>query len=130
MFLRVKKAETLRPNRVRNGFLTTRGGSSAKWYGNKDYLVNWKNDGRAIRAFGTENGGRARSRQQNTEFYFLPSVTWSFVSSSYFGVRYSDAGSRLRCLTRFVCVSIRARPSLGHGIALLLKQVYEFMHGS
>ena len=74
-------------------FPYNKGGEFRKWYGNKDYLVNWENDGRAIRAFGTENGGRARSALRNTEFYFLPSVTWSFVSSSYFGVRYSDAGA-------------------------------------
>ena len=74
-------------------FPYNKGGEFRKWYGNQDYLVNWENDGRAIRAFGTENGGRARSVLRNTEFYFLPSVTWSFVSSSYFGVRYSDAGA-------------------------------------
>ena len=74
-------------------FPYNKGGAFRKWYGNQDYLVNWENDGRAIRAFGTENGGRARSVLRNTEFYFLPSVTWSFVSSSYFGVRYSDAGA-------------------------------------
>ena len=74
-------------------FPYNKGGAFRKWYGNQDYLVNWEHDGRAIRAFGTENGGRARSVLRNTEFYFLPSVTWSFVSSSYFGVRYSDAGS-------------------------------------
>ena len=74
-------------------FPYNKGGAFRKWYGNQDYMVNWEHDGSAIRAFGTENGGRARSRAQNTEFYFLPSVTWSFVSSSYFGVRYSEAGS-------------------------------------
>ena len=74
-------------------FPYNKGGEFRKWYGNQDYLVNWENDGRAIRAFGTENGGRARSVLRNTGFYFLLSVTWSFVSSSYFGVRYSDAGA-------------------------------------
>ena len=74
-------------------FPYNKGGEFRKWYGNQDYLVNWEDDGRAIRAFGTENGGRARSRVQNSEFYLLPSVTWSFVSSSYFGVRCSDAGA-------------------------------------
>ena len=27
------------------------------------------------------------------EYYFLDSITWSFVSSSYFGARYSDYGA-------------------------------------
>ena len=43
-------------------FPYNKGGEFRKWYGNQEYLVNWEHDGRAIRAFGTENGGRARSR--------------------------------------------------------------------
>jgi type II restriction/modification system DNA methylase subunit YeeA len=74
-------------------FPYNKGGEFRKWFGNNEYLVNWEEDGREVRAFGTENGGRARSRAQNTEYYFRPSVTWSFVSSAYFGVRYSDAGA-------------------------------------
>ena len=74
-------------------FPYNKGGEFRRWFGNNEYLVNWERDGRVIRTFGTENGGRARSRAQNTEFYFQPSVTWSFVSSSYFGVRYSEAGA-------------------------------------
>ena len=65
-------------------FPYNKGGEFRKWYGNQEYLVNWEHDGRAIRAFGTEKGGRARSAVRNTEFYFSPSVTWSFVSSSFF----------------------------------------------
>ena len=54
-------------------FPYNKGGEFRKWYGNQDYLVNWENDGREIRAFGTENGGRARSALRNTEFYFQES---------------------------------------------------------
>jgi type II restriction/modification system DNA methylase subunit YeeA len=74
-------------------FPYNKGGEFRKWFGNNEFLVNWESDGRAVRAFGTELGGKARSRAQNTEYYFRPSVTWSFVSSSYFGVRYSPAGA-------------------------------------
>ena len=106
-------------------FPYNKGGEFRKWYGNQEYLVNWEHDGRAIRAFGTENGGRARSRPQNTEFYFSPSVTWSFVSSSYFGVRYSDAGAV------FDVGGSSAFPSECDQLwvtgFLCSKQVYEFM---
>ena len=74
-------------------FPYNKGGEFRKWYGNQDYLVNWENDGRAIRAFGTENGGRARSRAQNTEFYFQESLTWSDVTSSPPSFRLNDRGS-------------------------------------
>ena len=106
-------------------FPYNKGGEFRKWYGNQEYLVNWDHDGRAIRAFGTENGGRARSRPQNTEFYFSPSVTWSFVSSSFFGVRYSAAGAV------FDVGGSSAFPSECDHLwvtgFLCSKQVYEFM---
>ena len=74
-------------------FPYNKGGEFRKWYGNQDYLVDWENDGRAIRAFGTENGGRARSRAQNTEFYFQESLTWSDVTSGPPSFRLNDRGS-------------------------------------
>ena len=74
-------------------FPYNKGGKFRRWYGNQEYVVNWADDGREIRIFGTENGGRARASVRNSEFFFRPSVTWSFVSSSFFGVRHSDAGS-------------------------------------
>ena len=73
-------------------FPDNKGGEFRKWYGNQDYLVNWENDGSAIRAFGTEDGGRARSRAQNTEFYFRESLTWSDVTSGPLSFRVNDSG--------------------------------------
>jgi hypothetical protein len=62
-------------------FPYNKGGEFRKWYGNQEHVVNWGDDGAAIRAFGTEDGARARSRAQNTEFYFRRSVSWSDVTS-------------------------------------------------
>ena len=73
-------------------FPYNKGGEFRKWYGNQDYLVNWENDGRAIRAFGTENGGRARSVLRNTEFYFQESLTWSDVTSGPASFRLKGSG--------------------------------------
>ncbi|WLD11907.1 BREX-1 system adenine-specific DNA-methyltransferase PglX [Planctellipticum variicoloris] len=72
-------------------FPYNKGGEFRKWYGNNEYLVNWEFDGKAIREF-SDDSGYIRSRAQNTDFYFLPSATWSFVSVSFFGVRYSPKG--------------------------------------
>ena len=74
-------------------FPYNKGGEFKKWYGNQEYLVNWEHDGGAIRAFGTEDGGRARSRPQNTEFYFQESLTWSDVTSGPPSFRLNDRGS-------------------------------------
>lgn len=66
-------------------FPYNKGGEFRKWYGNNDYLVNWGNDGWEIRNFD-------RAVVRNPDYYFLPSVTWTFVSSSRFGVRSSPKG--------------------------------------
>ncbi|MGA4366047.1 BREX-1 system adenine-specific DNA-methyltransferase PglX [Pantoea ananatis] len=70
-------------------FPYNKGGEYRKWYGNNENVVNWKSDGNEIRNFSDKNG-KLRSRPQNIEWYFRESITWSFVSSSYFGVRFSD----------------------------------------
>jgi hypothetical protein len=68
-----------------------KGGEYRKWYGNHDYVVNWADDGREIRAFRDE-AGKLRSRPQNTAYYFQPGVTWTFLSASRFGARLADPG--------------------------------------
>ncbi|MBX3097311.1 MAG: hypothetical protein KF812_10650 [Fimbriimonadaceae bacterium] len=62
-------------------FPYNKGGDFRKWYGNQEHVVNWEDDGAEVRVFGTEAGGRPRSRAQNTDTYFSPSVSWSKISS-------------------------------------------------
>jgi hypothetical protein len=73
-------------------FPYNKGGEYRKWYGNQEYLVNWEFNGKEIRSFGSNESGRVRSRAQNTDYYFQPSVSWSFISSANFGARYYQAG--------------------------------------
>ncbi|WP_415055628.1 BREX-1 system adenine-specific DNA-methyltransferase PglX [Halopseudomonas sp.] len=70
-------------------FPYNKGGEYRKWYGNNENVVNWEKDGSEIQSFTDENG-KLRSRPQNRDFYFKESISWSFVSSSYFGARFSD----------------------------------------
>lgn len=72
----------------RKWFPYNKGGEYRKWYGNYEYVVNWENDGFEIKNY-TDEKGKLKSRPQNIEYYFRPSISWSFISSSYFGVRYS-----------------------------------------
>ena len=72
-------------------FPYNKGGEFQKWYGNQEYLVNWENDGVEIQNFYDENG-KLRSRPQNLGSMFKEGITWSFVSSSNFGVRYTPKG--------------------------------------
>jgi hypothetical protein len=67
------------------------GGDYRKWYGNQTYVVNWENDGDEIKHFKDEKG-KLRSRPQNVDFYFKPSVSWSKISAGALSLRYYPAG--------------------------------------
>jgi type II restriction/modification system DNA methylase subunit YeeA len=76
-------------------FPYNKGGEYRRWYGNNDYVVNFENSGKAICEYIDNTPGvkvASNGRVINREFYFKPGITWSFVSSSYFGVRQSEKG--------------------------------------
>ncbi|MEC5211131.1 type II restriction/modification system DNA methylase subunit YeeA [Psychrobacter sp. PL15] len=66
-------------------FPYNKGGSYRRWFGNNEAIVNWASNGQEIKAFD-------RAVIRNPDYFFKPSVTWTRVSSSYFGVRQSDHG--------------------------------------
>ncbi|WP_158768856.1 BREX-1 system adenine-specific DNA-methyltransferase PglX [Paraglaciecola sp. L1A13] len=71
-------------------FPYNKGGGFKKWYGNNENVVNWENDGHEIRNFFVN--GKLKSRPQNIEYFFKPSLTWSLISSYEFGVRVCEQG--------------------------------------
>jgi len=72
-------------------FPYNKGGAFRRWYGNRDYVVNWENDGLEIKNFKDENG-KLRSRPQNITYYFREAITWSDITSATFSGRYSEQG--------------------------------------
>ncbi|MGI9894630.1 BREX-1 system adenine-specific DNA-methyltransferase PglX [Vibrio natriegens] len=69
-----------------------KGGSTRKWYGNFEYVVNWLNDGIELRNFKDERTGRIRSHNYNGDYAFRSGLTWSGISSSNFSVRHVPEG--------------------------------------
>lgn len=78
-------------NRPEKWFPYNKGGEFRRWYGNIQWIVNWKDDGAEIREFRAEDG-KIRSRPQNTDCYFQAGITWSDVTSGYLSVRSLPAG--------------------------------------
>lgn len=66
-------------------FPHNKGGGYRKWYGNQDYIINWENDGEAVKHY---NGAIIR----NPTFYFKPAVSWSVISSTMLNFRYYPIG--------------------------------------
>ena len=62
-----------------------KGGEFRKWYGNNEYVINWENNGSDIKKF---KGSVIR----NEQYYLRQSITWTMLSNSCFGVRFSESG--------------------------------------
>ena len=76
----------------RKWFACNKGGSFRKWYGNHEYVVNWENDGEAMRKFATVGDVKRGTRLDNPDYYFRPAVTWSKVTSGPSSFRFGVGG--------------------------------------
>lgn len=73
-------------------FPYNKGGEYRKWYGNREYIVNWYNDGEEIRNF-KDQKGKVRSHNYNLEYIFGEGIGWSSISSGTFNARYIPKGT-------------------------------------
>ena len=62
-----------------------KGGGYRKWYGNRDYVIDWKDDGKFLR-----NDNKAVIR--NPDYYFLDGFSYSDVSTGDYALRYYGNG--------------------------------------
>ena len=63
-----------------------KGGKYRKWYGNKEYVINWTDNGRLIREY-------PGSSFRNAKYQRLEGATFSALTSGNVSVRYSPQGS-------------------------------------
>jgi hypothetical protein len=73
-------------------FPYNKGGEYRKWFGNQEYVVNYENDGFEMKEYTSHLPQGTWVRLKSREYYFKEAITWSFISSSKFGVRYSPQG--------------------------------------
>ena len=66
-------------------FPYNKGGEFRKWYGNRDYVINWEDNGRDIR-----DNGHLVPRSMN--YMFRRGVSWSKISSGRIAFRVEDPG--------------------------------------
>jgi len=74
---------------TRNGatwFPYNKGGESRKWYGNNDYVINWKNNGAALKAYG-------HLVPRSLKYMFRESVTWNKITTGTATFRYKPVGT-------------------------------------
>jgi hypothetical protein len=76
----------------RRWFPYQKGGSSRRWYGDHDFVVDWEDDGARVRENIDPETGRVRSHNYNGAFGFRKGFTWSSISGDGFAVRHVDGG--------------------------------------
>lgn len=72
-------------------FPYNKGGEFRKWVGNRENLINWKDDGADIKRNSIETGHHYQ--QYSDEYKFKPLVTWSRITTGIPAFRYREAGS-------------------------------------
>lgn len=74
-------------------FRYNKGGEFRRWYGNNDYVVNWKDNGTELKKYVADRYGSYSKEIRSEDRYFFESITWSGVTSSATGFRYSPQGA-------------------------------------
>jgi type II restriction/modification system DNA methylase subunit YeeA len=72
-------------NSGKRWFPCHKGGESRKWYGNQYFVVDWRNDGEALKSF-------PGSVIRNPSYYFRPGVTWGSLTISSLTMRHAPPG--------------------------------------
>lgn len=74
-----------------------KGGAYKRWYGNREYVVDWKDDGLEIKKAIIEKypylNGRWEWVAKNSSFYFKEGITYSYLTSGKFSARLLPRGS-------------------------------------
>lgn len=78
-------------------FSFLKGGDYRKWYGNLESVVEWGEDGKAIKFDKSENLKLGKitannSKCWNEDKYFLENISWSKIAGNNFAVRYVGRG--------------------------------------
>lgn len=73
-------------------FPCNKGGGYRKWYGNREFVVNWECDGLEIKEYAAKLYKSYSRTVKNIPFYFKESVSWSDITSSNNSFRYYESG--------------------------------------
>lgn len=65
-----------------------KGGPFRRWYGNRNNVVLWENDGNEIR-------NNKKSVVRNPQYFFRPHISWTLVGGGNYSVRFFDKGFAL-----------------------------------
>lgn len=85
------EVSTDKVGRDKRWILTDKAGGYRKWYLGSTYVMDWEDDGRRIKDY-RDDKGKLRSRPQNTQYLFLPGISWGKIGSGATSFRYRGEG--------------------------------------
>ena len=88
-----------------------KGGEFRRWYGNREYVVNWADNGRDIRA--RETWARNKSRISGEPYFFRVGITWSRITIGRFSARLTTEDSIFDNAGSCLFTDSDVRPLLG-----------------
>lgn len=77
--------------RTKKWYPYNKGGEFRKWYGNREYVINWKDNGAEIKSRLDRKTKKPTIR--NSSYYFKECFSWTTVSSGGFSARYCPPGA-------------------------------------
>ena len=105
-------------------FPYNKGGEYRKWFGNREYLVNWENDGVEIKNY-TKNG-KVASRPQNIAFNFCENISYSSLTSGSLSFRHYSGFINDQAGNYFIKAG---NSSYLYGLGLLNSKIADFCIG-
>ena len=104
-------------------FPCNKGGEYRRWYGNNDYFIDWENNGYKLKNF-KHPDGRQKSRPQNLPYMGKEGLTYTNISSSNFGIRYSPKGTLFDAAGSMIFTT---SDELHYMLGLLSSKVVDYM---
>ncbi len=104
-------------NVARKWFPFNKGGSFRRWYGNRELVVNWENNGAEIKAF-------PGSVVRNPSYYFKEGITFPRIGSDKFSARLAPEGCIFDCNGPECFVNDKT--NIWDMLALLNSKVHEY----
>ena len=96
------------------------GGSQKKWTSNKEYVVNWKNNGQEPKEAITKRTGDHWSRYIiSTDCFFRPGINWTAISSTKFTARLHSDSYAFTSATMAAFTTEKAQHSLEYLLGLI-----------
>lgn len=73
-------------------FPYNKAGEYRKWYGNRDYVVNWQKDGYEMQTTLYPDGSRVWAHNFNLDYNFKEHITWNDITTGKISFRYFEDG--------------------------------------